>query len=80
MSKSGLNINHNITSEGVIDCGYTGSIRVKLYNDGQHPYFIEPGDKVSQLLIIPIDTPKVEIVSELSETERGADGFGSTGR
>ena len=80
MSKSGLNINYDITSEGVIDCGYTGSIRVKLYNSGQHPYFIEPGDKVSQLLIIPIDTPKVEIVSELSETERGANGFGSTGR
>lgn len=79
-SKSGLNVNHNITSEGVIDMGYTGSIKVKLYNHGMEDYHIKRGDKISQLVILPILTPNIEIVSELEETERGENGFGSSGR
>ena len=80
MSKSGLNVNHDITSEGVIDMGYTGSIVVKLYNDSDKDYFVRAGDKISQLLIVPILTPELEVVEDLEETERGAGGFGSTGR
>ena len=53
-SKSGLNVKHGITSEGVIDAGYTGSICVKLYNNTRIPYTVEKGDKVSQLVILPI--------------------------
>lgn len=53
-SKSGLNVKHGITSEGVIDAGYTGSICVKLYNNTRIPYMVEKGDKISQLVILPI--------------------------
>lgn len=79
-SKSGLNVKHGITSEGVIDAGYTGSIRVKLYNHSDKPYTVNKGDKISQLVILPILTPDLEVVDELDETERGDGGFGSTGR
>ena len=86
-SKSGLNVRHGITGEGVIDHGYTGSIVVKIYNNSadEHLHFFEKGDKLIQLLIVPIATPKlveVETIAELygEETERGAGGFGSTGK
>ena len=79
-SKSGLNVKHGITSEGVIDVGYTGSIAVKLYNHSDKPYEVKAGDKISQLVIMPIFTPSFELVDELEETERGNGGFGSTGR
>ena len=79
-SKSGLNVVHDIVGEGVIDSGYTGSIRVKLYNHGAESYMIEEGDKISQLVILPIITPELELVAHLDETERGDNGFGSTGR
>ncbi len=80
MSKSGLNVHHDITSEGVIDVGYTGAIVVKLYNHGEIPYFVKKGDKISQLVIVPVVIPPLEIVDELEDTERGDGGFGSTGR
>lgn len=79
-SKSGLNVKYGITSEGVIDVGYTGSIKVKLYNHSREPYTVNRGDKISQLVILPIITPALEVVDELAETERGNGGFGSTGR
>lgn len=79
-SKSGLHFKHNITSEGVIDMGYTGSIRVKLYNHGSEDYQVKRGDKISQLVILPVLTPELEQVDTLEETERGSGGFGSTGR
>ena len=79
-SKSGLNVKHGIQSEGVIDVGYTGSIRVKLYNHSFERYVVYRGDKISQLVILPILTPDLELVDELDKTERGNNGFGSTGR
>lgn len=79
-SKSGLNVKYGLQSEGVIDAGYTGSIRVKLYNHSNDYYTINAGDKISQLVILPILTPELELVDELDETERGNGGFGSTGR
>lgn len=79
-SKSGLNVKHGILSEGVIDVGYTGSIRVKLYNHSGRGYIVNRGEKISQLVILPILTPDLELVDELDETERGSGGFGSTGR
>ena len=78
-SKSGLNLK-GIVSEGVIDVGYTGTIRCKLYNHSDAPYEFKAGDKISQLVIMPILTPNFELVSELEDTERGDKGFGSTGR
>ena len=78
-SKSGLNVNENITSEGVIDPDYTGSICVKLYNNGDRPVRIREGQKISQLVIMPVITPELELTDSMEETERGNGGFGSTG-
>ena len=78
-SKSGLNVNYGIVSEGVIDEGYTGAIRVKLYNNSGVPVRFKRGEKITQLVILPCFTPEVEQVDELDETERGDKGFGSTG-
>jgi dUTP pyrophosphatase len=80
MSKSGLNVKHNITSTGLIDSGYTGSIKVKLYNHGDADYFVHVGDKISQICVIPVYTMDIELVTELEDTERGNNGFGSSGR
>lgn len=78
-SKSGLNVKSGIQSEGVIDAGYTGSICVKLYNHGNCAVPIQKGQKISQLVILPIITPELELVDSLEDTERGSGGFGSTG-
>lgn len=78
-SKSGLNVRHGITGEGVIDSGYTGSITVKLYNQGED-YLIKKGDKIIQLVLLPVFTPELKVVETLENTERGDNGFGSTGR
>lgn len=86
-SKSGLNVRHGITGEGIIDHGYTGSICVKLYNNSKDEklHFFEKGDKLIQLLIVPIETPELELVENVAdlydhETDRGDNGFGSSGR
>jgi len=79
--KSGLNVNESIVSlGGVIDEGYTGSIAVKLYNLGKEGHMFKRGDKIAQLVIQDYIAPKIEFVDELEETDRGDDGFGSTGR
>ena len=79
-SKSGLNVNHDITSDGVIDVGFTGTIKVKLYNHGAKTYQVLRGDKITQLVVVECHFPDVEIVDTLDETDRGNSGFGSTGR
>lgn len=79
-SKSGLNVKHGITSEGVIDVGYSGSICVKLYNHSGYDYKVSKGDKISQLVIMPILAPDLELVDEIIEQGRGNNGFGSSGR
>ena len=81
--RSGLGAHYGVTlrnSVGVIDSGYTGSICVKLYNHGQNAYEVNKGDKISQLVVMPIFTPALEIVNHLDSTERGDGGFGSTGK
>lgn len=81
ISKSGLNVKHEITSTGLIDEGYTGEIVVKLYNHGGYDYKVNAGDKISQLVIVPVIYPDIEVVDELNEdSDRGSQGFGSTGR
>lgn len=79
-SKSGLNVKCGITSEGVIDVGYTGAIVVKLYNHSDEIMTFKRGDKITQLVIVPVLTPAIEIVDSLDETERGDNGFGSSGK
>jgi dUTP pyrophosphatase len=79
-SKSGLNVRYGIVSEGVIDVGYTGSIVAKLYNHSGRDYKVNACDKITQLVIMPIITPELEVVDELEATDRGDNGFGSSGR
>lgn len=80
-SKSGLNIKHGITSEGVIDVGYTGSIVVKLYNHSGTDYKVNAGDKITQLVVLKLaDVGELELVEQFEDTERGSNGFGSSGR
>jgi len=78
-SKSGLNVNHGITSEGVIDEGYSGSICVKLYNNSDKDHEFASGDKITQLLVMPVNYVDIEIVDNIESGERGNNGFGSTG-
>ena len=81
VSKSGLNVRHDITSTGLIDPGYTGEIVIKLFNHGFEDYQVHAGDKISQLVVFPIwHDPVIKIVDELPETGRGDNGFGSSGR
>lgn len=79
-SKSGLNVKNGIVGEGVIDAGYTGSIVVKLYNNSNRNYHIQKGDKIIQLVILPIPNVELRLVDKFKETERGDNGFGSSGR
>lgn len=80
-SKSGLNVKHGLTTDsGVIDCHYTGTIRVKIYNNTRKEYHFKAGDKIAQIVILPCARPHLEVVDSLKETDRGENGFGSTGR
>lgn len=78
-SKSGLNVKFDITGEGVIDAGYTGSIVAKLRNHGYKPVCFEEGQKIIQIVFLPI--PEIELVEvdSFETTERGNNGFGSSG-
>lgn len=81
--RSSMGIRHGITMSngiGVIDSDYRGPLGVGLYNLRKEDYVVQPGDRIAQLLVVPVLCPELEIVSELPETERGTGGFGSTGR
>lgn len=65
---------------GVIDCDYRGEILVALHNHGNQPREIENGERIAQLVVAPYYVAEFEESAELSDTERGAGGFGSTGR
>lgn len=79
-SKSGLMVNYGLLTDGTIDSGYNGSIRVTLFNTTCKDYVVNAGEKIAQLVIQPCLLPALELVDELKETERGAGGFGSTGK
>ena len=65
---------------GVIDSDYRGEIKVVLLNHSKEPQVIEPGERIAQFVITPVLTPEYVLVEELSDTERGVGGFGSTGK
>ena len=79
-SKSGLNVNHDITSEGVIDEGFDGEVIVKLYNHGHNKHEFRRGDKITQIVIVPVMYADFEEAEEITAGERGSNGYGSTGR
>lgn len=82
-SRSGLGIKKGVclsNGVGVIDSDYRGEIGVGLVNLGDAPYTVQPGDRIAQLMVVPVVQPTLTVVDTLDETERGAGGFGSTGR
>ncbi len=81
--RSGIAIKHGIgllNSVGVIDSDYRGEIMVGVINQVKESYTIEPGERIAQMVIMPVSTMPVVEVDELDETSRGAGGFGSTGK
>jgi len=79
--RSGFGIGLHLTeSAGVIDSDYRGEIKVVLVNYSDRPAQIMPGDRIAQLLILPVPNIKIEEITELAETDRNDGGFGSTGR
>ena len=77
--RSSLN-KQGILTDGTVDEGYTGEIGVGLVNTSAKPYSVAKGDRIAQLVVIPILTPDVQVVDELEDTDRGNGGFGSTGK
>ncbi len=80
--RSGLALNHGVTclnSPGTIDCDYRGEVKVILANLGAEPFIVTRGMRIAQLVIAPVATAQIVEVRELSESARGAGGFGSTG-
>ncbi len=79
--RSGLAVRHGIdTLAGVVDPDFRGEVRVVLINHGEQPFEIAAGDRVAQLLVQPIARAVFQRAESLSETARGAGGFGSTGQ
>ena len=82
-ARSGLGIKKGVclsNGVGVIDSDYRGEIAVGLLNTGETDYVVMPGDRVAQLMVVPVVRPEVELAEELDDTPRGTGGFGSTGR
>lgn len=80
ISRSGLSAKHNAeVGAGLIDLDYRGEVGVILYNHGDHELEVAVGDRIAQAIILPVATFDVEIVSDLTRTDRGVGGFGSTG-
>lgn len=82
-ARSGLACKHGLRPAncvGVIDSDYRNSIKVALHNDGEYPKFIDEGERIAQIIILPY--PKIQFaeVEEISDTTRGLSGFGGTGR
>lgn len=81
--RSGLALKHGISlpnTPGTIDSDYRGPLGVLLINFGQEPYTIQHGERIAQAVIAPVLQARYEVVQDLSDTARGAGGFGSTGK
>ena len=82
-ARSGLGIRKGVclsNGVGVIDSDYRGEIGVGLVNLSQEAYSVQPGDRIAQLMVVPVERPTVSLVEHLDDTSRGSGGFGSTGR
>ncbi len=83
LPRSGLGHKHGIVLGnlvGLIDSDYQGELMVSMWNRGNDHFTINPGDRIAQLMIVPVIQAKFEVVDEFQETERGTGGFGSSGR
>jgi dUTP pyrophosphatase len=82
LPRSGLGHRHGIVlgnGTGLIDADYQGPLLVSLWNRGREPFTIEPGDRVAQLVVVPIVRVALQVVDTFEESERGSGGFGHTG-
>lgn len=80
-SRSGLKFRHNVHCfPGVIDCNYRGSMDINLNNSSDVDYQVRKGDRIAQLALYPLIVPETQWASAVTDTDRGANGFGSTGR
>lgn len=78
--RSGLAVKYGIqVGAGVIDTDFTGEIKVILFNHGTEKFDIKQGDRIAQLILEKCETPLIEVVQELADTQRGTRGFGSSG-
>lgn len=78
--RSGLTLKHGIqTGAGVIDPDFTGELKVILFNHGSEPFVIKKGNRIAQMILERCETPLIEEVEELKQTQRGERGFGSSG-
>lgn len=82
-ARSGLGVKHGVSlsnAVGVIDSDYRGELIVGLCNMGDTPYRLSPGERFAQLVVMPVYRAEMEETDDLGETQRGAGGFGSTGK
>ena len=82
LPRSGLGHRHGIVlgnGTGLIDADYQGPLLISLWNRGHEPFTIEPGDRVAQLVVVPIVRATLQVVDTFEESERGSGGFGHTG-
>ena len=82
-ARSGIAVKHGVAPAncvGVVDSDYRGEVMVGLHNHSSKDYTIQPEERVAQLVLMPVALPQVQECEELSDTSRGAGGFGSTGK
>ena len=82
LPRSGLGHKHGIVLGnlvGLIDSDYQGELMISAWNRGASNFTIEPGDRIAQLVVVPVQQVEFSVVNEFSSTDRGADGFGSSG-
>jgi dUTP pyrophosphatase len=83
LPRSGLGHKHGIVLGnlvGLIDSDYQGQVMVSVWNRGAHPFTVEPGERIAQMVIVPVVQVALEVVESFDESDRGAGGFGSSGR
>lgn len=82
-ARSGLSVKHGITlinAVGTVDADYRGEVCVGLVNISNEEYTIKPDDRIAQMVIAKVEKAKIEVTTELTDSERGEGGFGSTGK
>jgi dUTP pyrophosphatase len=83
LPRSGLGHKHGVVLGnlvGLIDSDYQGQVMVSVWNRGSHPFTIEPGERIAQMVVVPVVQVELEVVAQFEESARGAGGFGSSGR
>jgi deoxyuridine 5'-triphosphate nucleotidohydrolase len=83
LPRSGLGHRHGLVLGnlvGLIDSDYQGQLMVSCWNRGQEPYTIQPGERIAQLVVVPVVQVELQVVEDFAATQRGAGGFGHSGR